>query len=115
MTDAVEAMVEAEMIIEATGENAAIAMTTVATLLVELIAIAGMTDTDVVEMSDEEVATMTVTTEVVTVMVAVMVADLVKLPPLVVMVTQLLAERAGNHMPEVEETLMKDPVVDTDR
>jgi hypothetical protein len=65
---------------------------------------------DVEEMSDEVVATTIATTEVATVM-----ADLVKLPLLLLMVTQLLVERAGSHMPEVEETLMTDTVVNFNR
>jgi hypothetical protein len=112
MTDAVADMEVAETTIEATEESAATVMMTVDMLPVELIATAGMIDTDVEEMSDEVVATTTAMIEVATVMVA----DLVKLLPLrVPMVTQLLAERAGSHMPEVEETLMTDTVVISDR
>jgi hypothetical protein len=39
----------------------------------------------------------------------------VMLPLLLLMVTQLLVERAGSHMLEVEETLMTDTVVNFDR
>lgn len=111
MTDAVEAMEAAETTIEATEASEATAMTTVAMLPVELTATAVTIDTDVEEMSDEVVATTTAMIEVATVMVA----DLVKLPLLLLMVTQLLAERAGIHMLEVEETLMTDTVVTFDR
>jgi hypothetical protein len=111
MTDAVADMEVAETTIEATEESAATVMMTVDMLPVELIATAGMIDTDVEEMSDEVVATTTAMIEVATVMVA----DLVKLHLLLLMVTQLLAERAGSHMPEVEETLMTDTVVISDR
>jgi len=66
----------------------------------------------VVVMSDEVVAITIAMIEV----AIVMVADLVKLLPLLLlMVTQLLVERAGNHMLEVEETLMTDTAVIFDR
>jgi len=110
-TDAAEAMEVAEMTIEVTVASEATATTTVAMLPVELTATAGMIVTDVEEMSVEVVATTTAMIEVATVTVA----DLVKLPLLLLMVTQLLAERAGIHMLEVEETLMTDTVVTFDR
>lgn len=111
MTDAVVVMEEAVTTIEGTEESEDTAMTIVAMLPVELIVIVAMIDMDVEEMSDEVVAITIVTTEVATVMAA----DLVKPPLLLLMVTQLLAERAGSHMPEVEETLMTDTTVDIDR
>ena len=111
MTDAVEATEVVETTIEATEESEDIAMMIVDMLPVGLTATAGTIDMDVEEMSDEVVATTTAMNEVATVMAA----DLVKLPLLLLMVTQLLEERAGSHMLEVEETLMTDIVVTFDR
>jgi hypothetical protein len=105
----------AETTIEDTVESEAIAMTTVAMLLVELIATAATIDMDVEETSDEVVATTIATTEVVTEVATVMASALVKLPLLLLMATQPLVERVGSHMPEVEETLMTDTVVDFNR
>ena len=112
MTDAVVVMEVAEMTIEVTEESVDTVMMTVDMLLGELTATAAMIDTDVEVMSDVVVATTTAMIEVATVMVA----DLVKVLPLLLpMVTQLLVERAGNHMLEVEETFRTDTVVTFDR
>jgi len=113
MTDAEEAMAVAVAgtTIEVTEESEDIVMMTVDMPPVELTAIAGTTVTDAAEMSDEVEATTTVTIEV----AIVKAADLVKLPLLLLMVIQLLVERVGNHMLEVEETLMTDTVVTFDR
>ena len=111
MTDVVVAMEEAVTTIEATEESEDTAMMTGAMLPVELIVIVAMIDMDVEEMSAEVVATTIVMIEVATVMAV----DLVKPPLLLLMVTQLLAGRAGSHMPEVEETMMTDTPVDINR
>ena len=111
MTDVAVDTVEDVMIIEDTEESATTATTTVDMLPVESTATAGMSDMEVDEMTAEVVATMIAMIEVATVMVV----DLVKLHLLLLMATQLLVERDGSHMPEVEETLMTDTVVNSDR
>jgi hypothetical protein len=103
--------------IVAIGEKEAIVMMTEAMLLVELIAIAVMIVMVTVMIAVEVDITTAMTgvvTEVVTEVEIGMEEDLARLRLPLLMATQLPVERVGNHMLEVEDTMMTDVVMNID-